>query len=133
MCFTRKELVLALERGLSVSPLDVSKSQGTQNKKMWSIANMLISFTEMSIARYPQICRKLNDIVPGTQTVGYWTLCPCLFNDRQTHFLEKSSRFFQTVAKNEPWKSCSCSVLHLKGHHLFKAEIKDFFQGRQKE
>lgn len=31
-CFTRRELVLAPERGLSVSPLDVSKSQGKENK-----------------------------------------------------------------------------------------------------
>lgn len=99
MCSTRKELVLELERGLSVSPLDVSKSQGTQNKKKWSIANMLISCTEMSVARYPQICRKLNDVVPGTKTVGYWTLCPCHFNDRQTLFLEKSSSFFRLQPK----------------------------------
>lgn len=52
-----------------------------------------------SIVCYPQICRQLNDIVPGTQVMGNCTPCPCLFSGMET-FAKKKSQSLSEYSQN---------------------------------
>lgn len=119
--------MLALEKGLSVSPLDVSKSQGTENK--WGIANMLISFTLKH-----QSCVIHKSAGSEWHVLNVWGTVQLALIFSVTWKLFAKKKFQRLSGYNQNWiiKVMKLFLFTSGTHSLFDADWQEFFEASRR-